>query len=114
MERIANNFLKSVAFLGVCVCLSAINGFATSVAVIRSQVHIAIAADGLGLLRENGAWKKQFHCKIHSTKQTFFAFAGSTVDIRSGFDSVRIATTILNDSGTIQTRARQVDLPPEK
>ncbi len=80
--------------------------FATSVAVILHRGHIAAAADTLGLVGKENKWGKDTHCKIHSTRREFFAFAGIVKDDDTKFDAIQIAMKALNGQGNLNTRVK--------
>jgi hypothetical protein len=84
---------------------------ATSIVALRRPTHIAIAADTLGRFladNPNGERKTISHCKIHSSGGFFFALAGFTSDINSGFDTSPITAHALLRVGKIEVRSKRV------
>jgi hypothetical protein len=109
MNRIV---LDSPKWIIASICLSSATVmFATSIVAIRRPTHIVIAADALGrFLADNpeGERKTISHCKIHASRGAFFAFAGFTSDIKSGFDTRPIAARALLGVGKIEARSKRV------
>jgi hypothetical protein len=97
------------AVLILCTGISAPYVFATAGAIIRRADRITIATDTLGISgADNPHPEPIHHCKIHITNKTLFYFGGFTGDNKTNFHPLEIANSVLNTSGTIESRTRKL------
>src|SRR5260370_4621328 len=82
--------------------------YSTSIAFIRSDSRIVVAADSKDTVTTvRGRSYAGNHCKIHVTKTVIYGFANLTEERKTGFSAPDIANAVIIKSSTLEEIANR-------
>ena len=96
-------------FFAVLACVVATSPLrATTLAIVRTQEQVIIAADSL-LIWYGGDRRPQLACKVDAHADVIFAMAGLVRSPENDFDANRLTHTVLRTPGPLSERMRVLE-----